>query len=288
MPRKKATKGRKGKAKSKAKAKPVAEKKRRNRRNKDPNRPKRAMSAFMFFSNANREIVKAQSPNLSFTEIAREIGSRWKNLRSSDKAPYQTLADQDRARYEEEKRMYTPDPKYLVQDTKNGKPKKDPNAPKRAMSGFMFFSNHMRPKLKQRHPDITFLELGTEIGKLWRGLSATKRKPYMQLAAEDKARYQEEKANYVAPPQYANKKGKKKDPNAPKRGMSAYLYYCQSYRKVVQKKHPKKKMTELAVILAANWKKASKSQRKKFQDMAEKDKQRYFKEKIAYDKKKRR
>lgn len=279
MPRKKATK--------KRSSAPV-QKKRRNRRNKDPNRPKRSMSAFMFFSNANRDIVKAQNPGLSFTEIAREIGNRWAVLSQDDRSPYATLAAQDKARYEEEKRLYVPDPKYIAQELRPGKAKKDPNAPKRAMSGFMFFSNHMRPKLKARHPDITFLELGTEIGKLWRGLSNAKRKPYMQLANEDKARYQDEKANYVAPPQFVNKGKKKKDPNAPKRGMSAYLYYCQQYRKSVQKKHPKKKMTELAVILAGNWKKASASQRKKFQAMAEKDKQRYFKEKIAYDKKKRR
>jgi hypothetical protein len=285
MPRAKAKKGRKGKAKSKAKAK-APEKKRRKRRLKDPNRPKRAMSAFMFFCNANREIVKAQSPNLSFAEVAREIGARWKNLRQSDKAPYQTLADQDRARYEEEKRMYTPDPKYMVMETKNGKMKKDPNAPKRAMSGFIFFSNHMRPKMKQRHPDITFLELGAEIGKLWRGLSATKRKPYMQLALEDKARYEDEKASYVPPPQYV--KEDKKKSNLPKRGMSAYLYFCQANRKTLQKKHPSKKMPELTVLLANNWKKATKSQRAKFQVLADKDKARYFKEKRAFEKKQKR
>ncbi len=45
--------------------------------------------------------------------------------------------------------MYTPDPKY-IQEEAPGKPKKDPNAPKRAMSGFMFFSNHMRPKLQKK------------------------------------------------------------------------------------------------------------------------------------------
>ena len=41
------------------------------------------MSAFMFFSNANRDIVKAQNPGLSFTEIAREIGNRWAARRVS-------------------------------------------------------------------------------------------------------------------------------------------------------------------------------------------------------------
>jgi len=48
----------------------------------------------MFFSNANRDIVKAQNPSLSFTDIAREIGSRWAGLSATDRRPYATLAQQ--------------------------------------------------------------------------------------------------------------------------------------------------------------------------------------------------
>jgi hypothetical protein len=287
MPRKKATKtkGRKGKAKRKSKAKPVVAKKRRNRRNRDPNRPKRSMSAFMFFSNANRDIVKAQNPSLSFTDIAREIGSRWAGLSATDRRPYATLAQQDKDRYLDEKRMYTPDPKY-IQEEVPGKPKKDPNAPKRAMSGFMFFSNHMRPKLQKKKPNIAFLDLGRQIGALWRGMNDTKRKPYMKLAEEDSRRYREEKARYVPDPKYLSAKARKKDPNAPKRAMSGYLFFCQAHRKNMQKQYPKKKMTEIASLLAGKWRQASASQKAKFQRESDKDKARYTREKKAYDRKK--
>jgi hypothetical protein len=251
------------------------------------------MSAFMFFSNANRDIVKAQNPGLSFTEVASEIGQRWGALSASDRRPYAALADQDKERYFEEKRLYVPDPKYLMQDQKPGKKIKDPNAPKRAMSGFMFFSNHMRPKLKARHPSLSFIDMGHEIGKLWRGMNEKKRTPYMALAAEDAQRYRDEKAVYVPPPKFnrqvTTKNGKKKkDPNAPKRGMSAYLYFCQAYRPQFMKRHPGQKITDIAKLLSVKWRKINGTERAKFDRQAAVDKKRYQREKAKYEKKQRR
>merc|ERR1711981_714594 len=130
--------------------------------------------------------------------------------------------------------------------------------------------------------------MGREIGKLWRNMSATKRKPYMQLAAEDKARYEDEKANYVPSAEFlASQKAagrkKKKDPNAPKRGMSAYLFFCSAHRKAMVRSNPTKKMTEIASLLAVKWRNTSASGRKKFDAQSKKDKARYTREKAAYD-----
>lgn len=36
------------------------------------------------------------------------------------------------------------------------KAKKDPNAPKRGQSSFMFFSNAVRSKVKEENPDFSF------------------------------------------------------------------------------------------------------------------------------------
>ena len=38
---------------------------------KDPNQPKRAMSSFMFFSNAMRPKLKAENPSRAFGELVR-------------------------------------------------------------------------------------------------------------------------------------------------------------------------------------------------------------------------
>lgn len=44
-------------------------KQRKPRKKKDPNAPKKALSAFMFFSNANREKVKTANPGVAFGQV---------------------------------------------------------------------------------------------------------------------------------------------------------------------------------------------------------------------------
>lgn len=81
---------------------------------------------------------------------------------------------------------------------KGKKKKKDPNAPKRATTAFMFYSAKMRPIIKEEKPDIKFTEMGKLIGEKWRGLSADDKKEFEEMADEDKKRYDEEMSKYKA------------------------------------------------------------------------------------------
>ncbi|CCD22684.1 high-mobility group nucleosome-binding protein NDAI_0A05290 [Naumovozyma dairenensis CBS 421] len=76
------------------------------RRKKDPNAPKRGLSAYMFFANDNRDIVKAENPNITFGQIGKVLGAKWKELNDEEKQPYQDKADADKKRYESEKELY--------------------------------------------------------------------------------------------------------------------------------------------------------------------------------------
>merc|ERR1711920_1121071 len=84
-------------------------------------------------------------------------------------------------------------------------------------------------------------------------------------------------------------KGKKakKDPDAPKRPMSAYMYFAMEKRGSVVKKNPEAPLTEVTKILGEMWTvakgKKGKNGTKKFDDMAAKDKVRYEEEKAEYD-----
>ena len=82
---------------------------------------------------------------------------------------------------------------------KKKKKKKDPNAPKGARGSYMFFSNAKRAELKAARPDITFGELATETSALWKAATADDKKPFEDMAAEDKRRYQKEMESYVPP-----------------------------------------------------------------------------------------
>ncbi|XP_050134174.1 uncharacterized protein LOC126610219 isoform X3 [Malus sylvestris] len=69
---------------------------------------------------------------------------------------------------------------------KKQKKKKDPNAPKRAMSGFMFFSNMERDNVKRENPGIAFTDVGRVLGEKWRKMSAEEKEPYEAKARQDK------------------------------------------------------------------------------------------------------
>lgn len=84
------------------------------------------------------------------------------------------------------------------------KKKKDPNAPKRAMSGFMFFSQLERESVKRDNPGITFLEISKVLGDRWKALSAEQKEPYEAKARADKKRYRDEISGYKNPQQPTN------------------------------------------------------------------------------------
>ncbi|ORY14289.1 high mobility group box domain-containing protein [Clohesyomyces aquaticus] len=79
-----------------------------------------------------------------------------------------------------------------------GKKKKDPNAPKRGLSAYMFFANEQRDKVREDNPGIKFGEVGKMLGEKWKALTEKQRAPYEAKAAADKKRYEEEKAAYAA------------------------------------------------------------------------------------------
>jgi len=73
---------------------------------KDPNAPKGAISAFFFFSNEERPKIKIANPELGITDIAKEIGRRWADIDASKKSKFEKMAEDDKIRYEKEKRAY--------------------------------------------------------------------------------------------------------------------------------------------------------------------------------------
>jgi hypothetical protein len=80
--------------------------------------------------------------------------------------------------------------------------KKDPNAPKKPLSSFMFFSAAMRPKISVQYPDLKLGELAKKISELWRNTTTHEKAPYEEQVAADKARYAEEMKTYEPSPEF--------------------------------------------------------------------------------------
>ncbi|KAI9593958.1 nonhistone chromosomal protein 6A [Syncephalis fuscata] len=75
---------------------------RRNKRKKDPEKPKRALSAYMFFAIDQRDSVKERNPQAGFGEIGKLLGQEWKSLSDDKKKPYLEKASKDKERYNRE------------------------------------------------------------------------------------------------------------------------------------------------------------------------------------------
>lgn len=69
------------------------------RKKKDPNAPKKALSAFMYFSNAMRDKIKADNPGIAFGEVGKLLGEKWKAMTDDDKARYKQQELADKGRY---------------------------------------------------------------------------------------------------------------------------------------------------------------------------------------------
>lgn len=70
---------------------------------KDPNAPKRPLSAYMFFTIEER----ANLPNDMTPQMkTSELGKRWKDLEQADKTKFEEMAVKDRDRYSREKKEW--------------------------------------------------------------------------------------------------------------------------------------------------------------------------------------
>ncbi|KAF7951504.1 hypothetical protein EAE96_006811 [Botrytis aclada] len=74
--------------------------------------------------------------------------------------------------------------------------RKDPNAPKRGMSAYMFFANDHRERVRQEYSQASFGQLGMILGEQWKALSMGERSVYEEMAARELRRYEEECVRY--------------------------------------------------------------------------------------------
>lgn len=78
----------------------------RSRRQMDANAPKRPLSAYMFYSQDNRERVRRENPDVSFGQYGKILEKEWSEMSEQARAPYLKKAEDDKKRYETEKAHY--------------------------------------------------------------------------------------------------------------------------------------------------------------------------------------
>lgn len=166
---------------------------------KDQNKPKRNLTAYMFYSQNRRGSIKSSEPDITFGGITKKIAAEWKKLNDSDKSKFQKMSDKDKQRYLKEMESYVPPVDMEGGKKKKKKKKKDPNAPKKGLSAFMFFSKERRSVVKAKNPNIAFGDVAKKIGAEWKQLKDSKKAKFIKLAKKDKERYVKDMANYKPP-----------------------------------------------------------------------------------------
>lgn len=174
-------KGKKRVAAQKAATKTVKQK-------KPDNYPKAPLGSYIIFANDHRDDVKARNPTFKNTEIMKAIGELWSSTSDSEKAKYKKKAEEDKVRFEKEMEAFkSAGGEEVSRSGKVVKAKSD--GPKRGKNAYMFFSSDFRLK----NPG-NVVEVSKAAGVAWDKLDAAQRKPYEEMAAKDKERYQRELA----------------------------------------------------------------------------------------------
>ncbi|KAI8112164.1 hypothetical protein M9434_003488 [Picochlorum sp. BPE23] len=89
------------------KTKNAAVKKTKAKKQKDPNAPKKPMSAYFFFMADVRPKTKADNPDAGVAELGKIMGAEWNKIKETAAADkYKEKATADKARYEKEMKKY--------------------------------------------------------------------------------------------------------------------------------------------------------------------------------------
>ncbi|CAM9287983.1 unnamed protein product [Discosporangium mesarthrocarpum] len=152
------------------------------------------LTPFMIFFVEHRDRVKAAQPaQASAEDVSRAVCALWRSLPSEKVKGYCLLSNA----YSENIERHGLGPLGKRKLTKTRR-KKDPRQPKISVSAFVYFSRHHRNILRKEHEDLTFAELGKTVGALWKASNAAEKKPFEDLANEDKERHSRELEEWLS------------------------------------------------------------------------------------------
>ena len=169
---------------------------------KDPEKPKRAKSSYIFYCANERGTVKEEMPTAKPTEITTELGRRWKLLKASEEPNdaeryerYTKAAEEDKQRYQTEIDAYVePTGGETQVATGVGKSRKSSGGAekaKRRRTAYYFYGQENRVTIKEELGEGTKgQEVTTELARRWKELKGDPERKeeytkYVDLSAAD-------------------------------------------------------------------------------------------------------
>ena len=154
---------------------------------KDKDAPKGPRNTFILYCSDKRSEVKAEFPDLKPAEITKVIADRWKVDKQNSKimAYYQDLADKDKMRASEDKKVYSPK-KETIKETDKKPTKTQAKKPiKRTKSAYQLFSADERAVVKKE--GFSGKDITVELRNRWKNLDQNDKDmydEYIELAAD--------------------------------------------------------------------------------------------------------
>uniref|UniRef100_A0A2P2I090 High mobility group protein DSP1-like n=1 Tax=Hirondellea gigas TaxID=1518452 RepID=A0A2P2I090_9CRUS len=155
---------------------------------------------------------------------------------------------------------------------------------KGVMTAYACFVKTCREEHKKLHPDenVQFGEFAAQCSQRWKTMSEKEKEKFHEMSSEDKERYAEQMKDYVPPPGTTprgrrRRRGSKKerDPNKPKRALSAFFYYAKDERGKVRGINPDFSVGEVAKELGRQWNELTEGAKAPYEKSAEEDRARY-------------
>ncbi|KAL7542652.1 hypothetical protein ACHAWF_007222 [Thalassiosira exigua] len=187
--------------------------------------------------------------------------------------------------------------------------RRDPNKPKGWITANLTYANANRARVVADNPDATFGDVARLLSAEYKNLSPRDKELWTKASEEDRARYDREMLAYAPPspaasagcrreaaddfvspeatagsPKATKPKRRKKDPNAPKRSLSAWqIYSSGEARKRVQASFERPSLKEVMAVLSEQFKALPRDERAALDARASADRDRYEREKAAYE-----
>ncbi|NXX86020.1 TFAM factor, partial [Urocolius indicus] len=171
--------------------------------------PKRPLTAYFRFMKDNHSAFREKNPGLNNVEIMKKIASAWRELPASQKQVYEEVKKADWQRYTEQLAAYraqlTPAQAIALDEEKRKRwarrrslrAKRELTAlgkPKRPRSSFNIFVSENYQETEGISPVAKMKKLFT----IWGEMSSSQKQPYVQLAQDDKVRYENEMTSWEA------------------------------------------------------------------------------------------
>ena len=151
------------------------------------------------------------------------------------------------------------------------------NRPVRYKTAYIFFLQSCWRDKKQNRPNewVNFGDFNRQCAAKWRQMSAQEKRPYQELQAEGKAKYDNEMARY-------RQSESERKAKMPKRPLSVYIWFCKYERPKVRQDMPHASLVTITRELGRRWRTCTENEKTKYYSLSEKDRERYQREKESY------